>query len=105
MLRNYRRLFAAAATVAVAGTIAVTGITAASAAPRTSPAIAVTEHFQLVRTNPGSSTAPVIAYGVFTGAAVDHQGNSVDRFVSVTALSRSGTRRATARRASTRRPA
>ena len=39
MLRNYRRLFAAAATVAVAGTIAVTGITAASAAPRTSPAV------------------------------------------------------------------
>ncbi len=57
MLRNYRRLFAAAATVAVAGTIAVTGITAASAAPRTSPAIAVTEHFQLVTTNPSSSTA------------------------------------------------
>jgi hypothetical protein len=81
MLRNYRRLFAAAATVTVAGTIAVTGITAARAAPRTSPAIAGTEHFQLVTTNPSTSTAPVIAYGVFTGAAVDHQGNSVDRFV------------------------
>ena len=39
MLRNYRRLFAAAATVAVAVTIAVTGITGASAAPRTSPAV------------------------------------------------------------------
>jgi hypothetical protein len=57
------------------------GGSATFAAPRTSPAIAGTEHFQLVTANPSSSTAPVIAYGVFTGAAVDHQGNSVDRFV------------------------
>src|ERR1700722_4774773 len=81
MLRNYRRLIAAAATVAVAGTIAVTGITAASAAPRTSPAVSGTEHFQLVTTSATASTGRVIAYGVFTAPAVDHMGNSVDRFV------------------------
>jgi hypothetical protein len=81
MLRNYRRLFAAAATVAAAGTIAVTGITGASAAPRTSPAVSGTEHFQLVTTSATASTGRVIAYGVFTAPAVDHMGNSVDRFV------------------------
>lgn len=57
------------------------GGSATFAAPPASPAIAGTEHFQLVATNPSSSTAPVIAYGLFTGAAVDHQGNRVDRFV------------------------
>ena len=81
MLRNYRRLIAAAAMVAVAGTIAVTGITGASAAPRTSPAVSGTEHFQLVTTSATASTGRVIAYGVFTAPAVDHMGNSVDRFV------------------------
>ncbi len=81
MLRKYTRIIAAGGALATAGAIAITGITAASAAPRTNPAVAGTEHFQFVITNARSSTAPVIAYGVFTGAAVDHQGNSIDRFV------------------------
>jgi hypothetical protein len=81
MLRNYRRLFAVAATAAVAATIAVTGITAASAAPRTRQAVSGTEHFQLVTTNPSSSTGQVIAHGVFTAPALDHMGSSVDKFV------------------------
>ena len=81
MLRNYRRLFAVAATAAVAGTIAVTGITAASAAPRTGQAVSGTEHFQLVTANPSPSTGHVIAHGVFTAPALDHMGNSVDKFV------------------------
>ena len=80
MLRNYRRLIAAAATVAVAGTIAVTGITAASAAPRTSPAVPEPSTSSSSR-RPRRQHRPVIAYGVFTAAAVDHMGNSVDRFV------------------------
>ena len=81
MLANYKRLLAAAGAVAAAVAIAVTGITAASAGPRTSPAVSGTEHFQLVTTSATSSTGHVIAYGVFTAPAVDHMGNSVDRFV------------------------
>jgi hypothetical protein len=40
------------------------------------------EHFQLMTTSATATTSSVIAYGVFTGAAVDHQiSNNVDRFV------------------------
>jgi hypothetical protein len=81
MLGNYKRLLAAAGAVAVAGAIAVTGVTAASAAQRSIPAVSGTEHFQLVTTSATSSTGRVIAYGVFTAPAVDHMGNSVDKFV------------------------
>ena len=81
MLGNYKRLLAAASAVAAAGAIAVTGITAASAAPRTRQAVSGTEHFQLVTTSATSSTGHVIAHGVFTAPAVDHMGNSVDKFV------------------------
>jgi hypothetical protein len=81
MRMNYKRLVGAAGAVAAAATIAVTGITAASAAPHASPAVSGIEHFQLMTTSATSNTAPVIAYGVFTGVAVDHMGNKVDKFV------------------------
>ena len=81
MPRNYRRLVAVAGALAAAGTLAVTGVTAASASPRPGPAVAGTEHFQLVTASASATTGLVIAYGVFTGHAVDHMGNSVDKFV------------------------
>jgi hypothetical protein len=81
MSRNYKRLLAAAASLAAAGSIALTGLTAASASPRPGPAVTGTEHFQLVTASATSSTGLVIAYGVFTGHAVDHMGNTVDKFV------------------------
>jgi hypothetical protein len=53
----------------------------AIAAQGAAPAATGTEHFQLVSTSATSSTAPVIAYGVFTAPAVDHMGSNVDKFV------------------------
>jgi hypothetical protein len=68
-------MIAAAATAAVGGA----GIAAASAH---SGGTTGTEHFQGMTTSATSSSFSVIAYGVFTGAAVDHQVSSnVDRFV------------------------
>jgi hypothetical protein len=65
---------AAAATAALGGA----GIAAAS----THSGAAGTEHFQLMTTSATATTSSVIAYGVFTGAAVDHQvSSSVDKFV------------------------
>lgn len=81
MLRNCRRLVAVAAALAAAGTLAVTGVTAASASPRPGAAVTGTEHFQLVTASASATTGVVIAYGVFTDHAVDHMGNSVDKFV------------------------
>jgi hypothetical protein len=72
-----RTLAAAIGTISVAAAICGTGLVAASA----SPAATGTEHFQLVSTSATSSTAPVIAYGVFTAPAVDHMGSNVDKFV------------------------
>src|SRR5215469_5724375 len=47
-----------------------------------SPAHATgTEKFQIMTTSATSSTASVIAAGVFTAGGVDHQGNKVDTFV------------------------
>jgi hypothetical protein len=82
MLRYNKKLAATAGAVAAAAAIAVTGVSAASATPRTSPAVTGTEHLQLMSTSGTSNTAPVIVYGVFTGHGVDHEGNkNVDTFV------------------------
>jgi len=53
----------------------------AMAAQGAAPTATGTEHFQLVSTSATSSTARVIAYGVFTAPAVDHMGSNVDKFV------------------------
>jgi hypothetical protein len=81
MIRNYTRLVAMAAALAAAATLAVTGVASATASPRQVSAVAGTEHFQLVTASASSPTGVVIAYGVFTGHAVDHMGNSIDKFV------------------------
>jgi hypothetical protein len=81
MLRNYRRLVAVAGALATAGALAITGVTAAGASTSAGSAVSGTEHFQLVTASATSTKGLVIAYGVFTGHAVDHMGNSVDKFV------------------------
>jgi hypothetical protein len=79
MLRN-TRFFRAAGALAAAGTLAFAGVSAASASAAPRPAVTGTEHFQLVTASATATTGLVIAYGVFTGHATDHMGNSVDRF-------------------------
>ena len=70
-----------AAIVAAATTAAVGGAGVAAASTHSGGATG-TEHFQGMSTSATSSTFSVIAYGVFTGAAVDHQvSNNVDLFV------------------------
>ena len=46
-----------------------------------STAVTGTEKFQIMTTSATSSTASVIASGVFTAGGVDKQGNKVDTFV------------------------
>jgi hypothetical protein len=46
-----------------------------------SAAVSGTEKFQIVNTSATSSTASVIAAGVFTAGGVDHTGNKADTFV------------------------
>lgn len=68
-------IIAAAATLVLGGA----GIAAASTHSGGGSGI---EHFQLMTTSATATTSSVIAYGVFTGAGVDHQiSNNVDRFV------------------------
>ena len=68
-------IIAAATTAAVGGA----GIAAASTHPGSTTG---TEHFQLMNTRPAGNTASVIAYGVFTAAAVAHElPNNVQSFV------------------------
>lgn len=81
MMRNNHRIVKAAGALAAAAALAVTGVTAASAAAAPRTAVTGTEHFQLVTASATATTGLVIAYGVFTDHAVDHMGNSVDRFV------------------------
>jgi hypothetical protein len=81
MLRNHHRIGKAAGALAAAAALAITGVTAASAAAGPRPAVTGTEHFQLVTASATATTGVVIAYGLFTNHAVDHMGNSVDRFV------------------------
>lgn len=47
----------------------------------TSASVSGTENFQIMTTSATSSTASVIASGVFTAGGVDHQGNKADTFV------------------------
>jgi hypothetical protein len=80
----------AGASVALVATAAIAIPSAASlaaasarsgAAQGSSPAVSGTEHFQLMTTSATATTVPVIAYGVFTAAGVDHVGNNVDTLV------------------------
>ena len=68
-----------------AAAAAVVGLTgpawASPVAPATPAAITGTEHFQIMTTSGTATTAGTIAWGVFTAAAVDHMGNTVDTFV------------------------
>jgi hypothetical protein len=67
--------------IAAAATVAMGSAGIAAASTHTSGASGI-EHFQLMTTSPTATTSSVIAYGVFTGAAIDHQvSNNVDRFV------------------------
>jgi hypothetical protein len=70
-----------AAIVAAAATAALGGAGIAAAGTHAAGASGI-EHFQLMSTSATATTSSVIAYGVFTGAAVDHQvSGSVDMFV------------------------
>lgn len=53
----------------------------AGAAPTGRTAVSGIEHFQLMTTSATATTVPVIAYGVFTAAGVDHTGSNVDTLV------------------------
>jgi hypothetical protein len=75
MLKHTKRLVAAAGVAGAAGAVVVAGLTAASAA---APAGSGTEHFQIMTTSVTSNPA-VIAYGAFTGAAVDHQHEAINK--------------------------
>jgi hypothetical protein len=96
MLKHAKRLAAAASTATVAGLVAVGGLSAASASPAVHagtratvhtgaraavrPSVSGTEHFQLMTTSATSNKGHVIAYGLFTGPAVDIMGNTTDTF-------------------------
>ena len=73
MLKHTRRLGAASGMAVAAGAVVVTGLTAASAAQL----VVATEHFQIMTTSV-TSNPRVIAYGAFTGAAVDHQHEAIN---------------------------
>jgi hypothetical protein len=60
---------------------AATALWLAVPAGASSSAVTGTENFQIMTTSATSSTASVIAAGVFTAGGVDHQGNKVDTFV------------------------
>jgi hypothetical protein len=68
----------AAASVMAAAAVALWLAVPAGAS---SSAVTGTENFQIVSTSATSSTASVIAAGVFTDGGVDHTGNKVDTFV------------------------
>jgi hypothetical protein len=74
MLTNRRLITAAGAAVAVAA-ITATGVTAASATPRSQPAVSGTEHVQIMSTSTTSRSATAIAYGVFTAAGTARLGS------------------------------
>ena len=78
MLKYRRKLLTGAAAAAAAATIAVTGITAASAAPRSGPAVSGTEHFQIMTTSATSKSTSLIASGVFTAGGTDVPGSTTD---------------------------
>jgi hypothetical protein len=74
MLKHTKRLMAAAGVAMAAGAVIVSGLTAASAA---APSVSATEHFQIMAVSATSNPA-VIAYGAFTGSAVDHQHEAIN---------------------------
>jgi hypothetical protein len=76
MLKHCKKLLTGAVMAAAAASIAATGITAASAAPRTGPAVSGTEHFQLMSTSATSKTSSIIATGVFTAGGTDTRTSS-----------------------------
>ena len=81
MLKVRSRLVGVAGALVAAGAIAVSGV-AAAAAHTTHANASGTEQFQLMSTSGTSSTASIIARGVFTAGGVDHQGSkNVDTFV------------------------
>ena len=70
------------ATIAAAAATAAVGGAGIAAASTHSAGPAGTENFQLMSTSATATTSSVIAFGVFTGAAVNHQVSSnVDVFV------------------------
>lgn len=76
MLTYHTRLLAAAGAVVTAGAIAVTGVAAASATPRSQPAVSGTEHIQVMSTSTTPGPASAIAHGVFTAAGMATLGSS-----------------------------
>ncbi len=92
MLKHGKRLIGAAGVLMTAGAVTLAGLTAASASPAAHhpaaraahpaahAATSGIEHFQLVSTSATSNRAHVIAYGLFTGPAVDIMGNRTDTF-------------------------
>ncbi len=76
-----RRLISLAGVACATAALALAGPAMAAPAGHGGPAVTGTEHFQLVSANATASTGRVIAYGVFTGPAVDHMGNNTDTFV------------------------
>ena len=70
------------ATIVAAAAAAAMGGAGVAAAGTHSGGMSGIQHFQLMSTSATATTSSVIAYGVFTGAAVDHMvSNSVDEFV------------------------
>jgi hypothetical protein len=76
-----RNLSFITAAAAVATAVAAVLWLAVPAGAGARPAVSGTEHFQAMTTSATSSTQGVIAYGVFTAAGIDHEGNKVDTFV------------------------
>ena len=67
------KILAGVSVVAVAGAVAAAGLTSASASQAAGAASSGTEHFQMMTTTGTGSTGSVIASGVFTAPAVDHE--------------------------------
>ena len=67
------KILAGMSVVAVAGVVAAAGLTSASASQAAGAASSGSEHFQMMTTSGTGSTGSVIASGVFTAPAVDHE--------------------------------
>ena len=74
MLKHRSRLIGGAGALVTMAAIAVSGVMSASAAPTSARgAVSGTEHFQMMTTSGTGTTGSVIASGVFTAPAVDHE--------------------------------
>jgi hypothetical protein len=74
MLKHRSRLIGGAGALVTMAAITVSGVMTASAAPTGAHvAVSGTEHFQMMTTSGTGSTGSVIASGVFTAPAVDHE--------------------------------